>query len=77
MTINTKFNLGETVYVVIDGKVKTMYITDIMIFLDEKYHKEPNIIYKGKYMTEYNFTKIFDVKEEMAYKSKEDLINSL
>lgn len=54
-----------------------MRITNIMIFWDEKYNKAPQIIYRGNYMTEYDYSKSFEAEENIVYHSKEELINSL
>ena len=71
MTINTKYNINDSVYSMHDNKVLIEYITSILseVIIDHN----GNIAVENKYKT--NSSRI--LKEDKIFTSKEKLINSL
>lgn len=70
MTIKTKFNVGDSVFFIKDGKVQQIEITDIRIDINKN---DTNIEYIiGNSAFNYDIC-----KEELLFSTKEELINSL
>ena len=71
MTINTKYNINDSVYTMHDNKVLIEYITSILseVIIDHN----GNIVVENKYKT--NNSRI--LKEDKIFTSKEELLNSL
>lgn len=68
MNIKTKFNIGDTVYTVIDCAIVDYEVGKIFIFVYEG--KEPSISYQSKDCS-------LDINESFLFSSKEELIHHL
>lgn len=68
MNIKTKFNIGDTVYTVIDCAIVSYEVGRIYVFVYEG--KEPSISYQSNDCSH-------DVKESVLFSSKEELIHHL
>ena len=74
MTIETKFNIKDHAYVLIENKVKYVDIYKIIIDVDYRYNI--NIRYVIGYFSGNEFTK-GEVSENRLFPTKEELIKSL
>lgn len=68
MNIKTKFNIGDTVYTVIDCEIVGYEVGKIFVFVYED--KEPSISYQA---TDHSL----DINESFLFASKEELIHHL
>ena len=71
MTINTKYNINDSIYTMHDNKVLIEYITSILseVIIDHN----GDIVVENRYKT--NSSRI--LKEDKKFTSKEELLKSL
>ena len=76
MTIETKANIGDTIYFMEDNKVQSSKVCFIAIDVSQKrneWTREEDSSVKISYTTEQRTI----IQEELAFTSKEDLLKSL
>ena len=78
MDINTKFNIGEDIFVMHNNRIVNAEIKSIFIEVFPRTTPCSNIIVKYKVEKfEYDLCEEFEVNEDDIFTNKEDLIQSL
>lgn len=72
MDIKTKFEIGDTVFALYDGKIYPLKIGEILIQVDSD--KEAYVSYKG---CRGSFSRSLSFSENEVFKTKEELLSSI
>lgn len=83
MTIESKYNIGDTVYIIYENKIQQVLITRITININPKttfYNPKDirtTVLYSTKKLNSGNWTDFGSIPEKDIFKTKEELLASL
>lgn len=76
MTIETRYNIGDEVWVILDNRAQRLVIKDFSIKSETRYDEFP-VRYYSKIVVKYYFGDVEYVDETMCFSTKEELVKSL
>jgi hypothetical protein len=77
MEFKTKFQIGKNAFCTIDNKVTFVKTIDVTIYQSSQFN-EARIVYAVQKNDDTNYEKVsIKIKEELLFKTKQDLIDSL